>query len=542
MKTILWRTVCYLIYSFTIACWGVSKLSAQMLEVDFSNGEELKKSGWFGDLGFYKLEKEELRLDGLASSGGKKQATIALPVQLSGSLHWQGELILDKQPTRYFHHYIILGKKKNTQRKFYALKIGEVISLVAFSWSISENTSGASFFAEPEAEKALVAITPYQLSAGEHLIFDVYFNKDRGWDIIITRPEATEGAKSIHRQFKQERENSFQEANHIALMSYYTKTSRNALAIKSIKIDNELPLSPTKEEEPTPTPLPKDENTDQPEDTGEERIAQRLRINEIMAHPLGGAPEYIELYNADPEGIDMKDYYLVYSSDGKTGVSYPLKDLGLIASGAYLVLTPEKQAFLEAYPETPKDCIRAFPLRQLANKGFTLLLKFREEQLVDEVSYDPSLFPKGLKSKAGVAWERVEVDGNQWQVGASEKLYRSPGLKNSTIRSSGDKSNPSRTNPVEPISRDDSDWQEALQKLLKEYSQGELLLEAFDISASRVLQISYRDQEAKEVLRQLLESPVLLSKLLVAHKLYGPFVFKLTLADTSTSYKIYQAR
>ncbi len=120
-----------------------------------------------------------------------------------------------------------------------------------------------------------------------------------------------------------------------------------------------------------------------------------ILINEIMADPKGltelPETEYVELYNASGQTIELKDWQFVY--DGK-GVE--LDDYSFVEN-SYLVLYREGRD-IDTGTNGVGMPLSKFP-SQLANAGKELQLMDPNNVIIDRITYE--------KAKAGKSWERL---------------------------------------------------------------------------------------------------------------------------------------
>ncbi len=114
-------------------------------------------------------------------------------------------------------------------------------------------------------------------------------------------------------------------------------------------------------------------------------MGQDIVVNEIMYYPYSGAGtpenthlEFIELFNAGPDAVTLKDWQLT------AGVGFVFPEMTLSAGG-YLVVAADQAAFRAAYP-TVENVIGDWTGR-LVNSGETIELCDASGATVDTVSY-----------------------------------------------------------------------------------------------------------------------------------------------------------
>ena len=162
-------------------------------------------------------------------------------------------------------------------------------------------------------------------------------------------------------------------------------------------------------------------------------------INEIMADPtpVAGLPdrEYLELYNLGGTSVNLKNWILESGSKQKV---FPDVSIG---PGEFLLVTaPGGAKELQGLGKIVE--ISGFGL---TNSGVVLSLYGIEKQLVDQVTYLPSMHSKG-REDGGYALERIDPErmcgqGNNWATTLSAK-GGTPGAENSVKASNPDQSPP----------------------------------------------------------------------------------------------------
>ena len=174
-------------------------------------------------------------------------------------------------------------------------------------------------------------------------------------------------------------------------------------------------------------------------DTTEQVAPGEVIINEILFDPQPGGSEYIELYNRSDRALPMAGLAIALrKGDGHLGTRYPLAPLALtLAPGDYLVLTADPNGVLKHFRTPAPDAIRRLRLPALNNQGATIvLLRKADSTVVDEVSYSAKWHADAIKTRKGVALERITPDGDtqeadNWTSAAAEVGYGTPGYKNS---------------------------------------------------------------------------------------------------------------
>jgi hypothetical protein len=123
-------------------------------------------------------------------------------------------------------------------------------------------------------------------------------------------------------------------------------------------------------------------------------------VNEIMYHPAGGGPEWIELYNQMGIDIDMSGWSL------QGAVEYAFPEGTIIQAGGYLVIASDPAA-LQAQASAGTQILGAFA-GKLSNSGETIRLVNNSGRLLNRVEYgvggDWPVAPDG----SGASLARIE--------------------------------------------------------------------------------------------------------------------------------------
>ncbi|MEN3037912.1 MAG: lamin tail domain-containing protein [Candidatus Kryptonium sp.] len=150
-----------------------------------------------------------------------------------------------------------------------------------------------------------------------------------------------------------------------------------------------------------------------------------LLISEIMFAPTGDEPEWIEIYNASNEVINLKNWKIADVADN---VAMTKTDF-FILPNEYLVLSRDS-LILNFYPTTLK--ILTLPLPTLNNSGDAVVIYDHTGFKVD------SLFYHGNWGKTGFSIERIDfeeptTDSSNWSI-PSDSVKATPGRENSSKR------------------------------------------------------------------------------------------------------------
>jgi len=154
-----------------------------------------------------------------------------------------------------------------------------------------------------------------------------------------------------------------------------------------------------------------------------------ILVSEVMSHPDGDSPEYIEVYNAGALPLDLSGFHVRDSAHEPTVVTElpaPIDPLG------YLVLTPDGAGLIERFPALREEAVvqveAGWPSLNHSGSGDvadSVVVLDRYELAVDAVAYPPQ--PSGSR---GRSLERVDLfpssSAHTWTL-SSHPLGGTPG-------------------------------------------------------------------------------------------------------------------
>lgn len=155
-------------------------------------------------------------------------------------------------------------------------------------------------------------------------------------------------------------------------------------------------------------------------------------INEVLFHPFEDGEDYVEFYNRSDKHINLSNLMLAsYKSDS---LVYAAKRLPqrIIAPQEIVVITSNPEAVCRFY-DCPEES-RFVAIERLPTYGNTkgaVVLTTTDSLLIDELRYQETMHNELLKSKEGVALERISPDGDEWTSASANVGYGTPGRPNS---------------------------------------------------------------------------------------------------------------
>lgn len=149
-----------------------------------------------------------------------------------------------------------------------------------------------------------------------------------------------------------------------------------------------------------------------------------LFINEILYNPFPNGVDFVELYNAAAEPVDLGRCVL---SNGKKQVALPAYQL---QPNAYVALTPSDSLLLAQYPEACFEQFLSLPAMPnfVNNEGAVYLLS--DTQVLDSLWYSDAMHHSYIQDTEGFSLERESPGGLDW-FSAASTLLATPGCENS---------------------------------------------------------------------------------------------------------------
>ncbi len=166
-------------------------------------------------------------------------------------------------------------------------------------------------------------------------------------------------------------------------------------------------------------------------------IAGDVVINEILYNPLDGGSDFVEIYNASPKTISLKDWKMNDATSGEWNTPDVITDRAVImAPGDYFILTRNGDHITSFYPNAKVNrVLRVDGMADYSSTdGISLILP--NFLTGDELWYDESFHFPLLNSTDGVSLERISPvlptnESSNWHSAAATSGYATPGYVNS---------------------------------------------------------------------------------------------------------------
>ena len=172
-----------------------------------------------------------------------------------------------------------------------------------------------------------------------------------------------------------------------------------------------------------------------------------ILLTEIMFAPQGDAPKWLEIYNQSPQVRSLQNLKIGYKYSGAIKGT-EIKNNYSILPHQYLVLTPDKEKFLQFYPQAIPRQVIPFALSSYysSTSGLVALLgadfdeKNPENGVWEILQYEDKMHHPWLKNRKGVSLERVRLDlpaeqTQNWTSASAKANYATPTEQNSQHQS-----------------------------------------------------------------------------------------------------------
>ncbi len=167
----------------------------------------------------------------------------------------------------------------------------------------------------------------------------------------------------------------------------------------------------------------------------EQAQAGDIVINEILANPLNGGQDFIELYNRSTKVIDLKDWQIAnYDNDTISNLK-TISNHFILEPNSYVAISEDTSFLLENYPASISGRMIQMDMPSYNIDSGTVYLFYNSEQ-IDRVSYSEDWQFSLIDNSDGVSLERISpnASSNQtsnWHSAAESIGFATPGRVNS---------------------------------------------------------------------------------------------------------------
>ncbi|MFM6934187.1 MAG: lamin tail domain-containing protein [Flavobacteriales bacterium] len=158
-------------------------------------------------------------------------------------------------------------------------------------------------------------------------------------------------------------------------------------------------------------------------------------VNEILANPLNGGQDFVELYNRSSKIIDLKDWQLANFYQDSISNQKTIPYHFLLTPGSYVAISEDTNFLLQHYAASVPGKLIEMDMPSYNIDSGTIYLLFNGIQ-IDKVSYSVDWQFSLLDNSDGVSLERISPSGpsnqaSNWHSAAESIGFATPGRINS---------------------------------------------------------------------------------------------------------------
>lgn len=174
----------------------------------------------------------------------------------------------------------------------------------------------------------------------------------------------------------------------------------------------------------------------------EQAVAGDIVINEILANPLNGGQDFIELYNQSTKVVDLKDWQIANFYNDTISNIKTIANHYILAPGEFVAISEDTSFLLENYPATASGRLIEMDMPSYNIDSGTVYLMLNSAQ-IDRVSYSVDWQFSLLDNSDGVSLERILPNGpsnqsDNWHSAAEAIGFATPGIVNSQFQYGSD--------------------------------------------------------------------------------------------------------
>lgn len=169
-----------------------------------------------------------------------------------------------------------------------------------------------------------------------------------------------------------------------------------------------------------------------------ESMAGDIVINEILADPLPGGEDYVEIHNKSHHILDAASLYLANRAmNAVASITKLSTQPFLIFPGAYVVITENAGTLAHHYFVKNPEAVLIVPsLPSFPDKEGSIIVLNARGDIMDEVSYTNDWHFPLLSTTEGVSLERIDPAGSSqdksnWHSAVATAGFGTPGYQNS---------------------------------------------------------------------------------------------------------------
>ena len=163
-------------------------------------------------------------------------------------------------------------------------------------------------------------------------------------------------------------------------------------------------------------------------------------INEILFNPRSGGVDFVEVYNASPKFLNLKEWKLSnYDNYFPHEIISLFPENFLLAPESYLVFTSDPQIVKLQYPLGKDEVFFKAPIPYFPDDAGSVALLTSGGKVIDALNYSKSWHSVFIKTDEGVSLERISDkassnENSNWNSASSTKGFATPGFANSQGR------------------------------------------------------------------------------------------------------------
>lgn len=372
------------------------------------------KNVWSGDTSSFKVENQSLMLDAEKTQSSASVSTKSDAI-ISASWHLCGKMNLNPSSSNYLAVYLTSTSADvaDSTLSGYYLLLGKSNDEIAL-W---KSVDGVQKKLGNSAKKRLNFST---------VQYDIVVRTDRegGWTVMSRINEEEDYSFDFNAN-----DNSVKKSSYFILNPHFSKTKVKHFSFDSISITTDFV-----DDDPLYAPDP-EYNEALNSDSLEVAKKGDVVLNEVLFDVPTGKSEFIELYNKSEKWISAKSLKIATrKANGNLNYITPLSDgeNDAIPPLAYVILSRNVENVCTEYDCGDGSVSFTLPkMPMLNNNGANVVLLDSDDNVLDELAYDPKMHSQFSNADKGRSLERVDFDLGDWTSASDECGGATPGAKNS---------------------------------------------------------------------------------------------------------------
>jgi hypothetical protein len=163
-------------------------------------------------------------------------------------------------------------------------------------------------------------------------------------------------------------------------------------------------------------------------------------LNEVLFNPKPNGVDFVEVYNASPKFLNLKDWAVANLANGRPANSRKISSVDLILEPlSYLVFTENPDVLKAFYPQGKEATFFKMDLPSLNDDAGSVVLVSPHVVLLDSLVYDERWHDAILKDVEGVSLERIDIrapaqSAANWKSAPAAAGFATPGFVNANTR------------------------------------------------------------------------------------------------------------